>query len=134
MAKSSGDTRNVVPRLAAAAVAAMVVNALVALIAKAIDTHGTDMGLMPAAYLSLTLIGVVVGALGWLLILRFRPSALRIVVPVALVITWIPDLLLLGQGATAGNVVGLMLMHVVVTAAVVSALYRTLPARREAAV
>jgi hypothetical protein len=47
-------------------------------------------------------------------------------VPAVLVLTWVPDLLLLNAGATAANVAGLMLMHLMVTTAVVLALRPTL--------
>jgi hypothetical protein len=43
-------------------------------------------------------------------------------VPTVLAVTWIPDLLLLSMGATAANVVGLMLMHTAVATAVVLAM------------
>lgn len=121
MTTSAGPLNSVAFRLGVATVAAMVVNAAIALVTSTLDDHGIKTGLAPVAYLSLTLLGVLVGAAGWTLISRFAPSALRVVVPVVLVLSWIPDLLLLGQGTTAVNIVGLMLMHVVVAVAVAGA-------------
>ncbi|SEE31782.1 hypothetical protein SAMN04489729_7070 [Amycolatopsis lurida] len=113
--------RSVPMRLGLATVAAMAVNALVAIAASLLDAQGTKTGLAPIAFLSLTLIGVLAGAFGWTLIAkRMSRRTLRVVVP-ATVLSWIPDVLLLNQGATIVNVVGLMLMHLVVAAAVVLA-------------
>ncbi|WP_370942219.1 DUF6069 family protein [Amycolatopsis sp. cg5] len=132
MAVSTSPVRARMTRLCLAALAAMVANTVIALIARVFDEQGIGVGLAPAEYLSLTLIGIVVGTLGWLTIHRVAPQALRVVVPVALVLSWIPDLLLFGSGATVANVVGLMVMHVVVTAAVVVPFRAERPARRAA--
>ncbi|MEU7785485.1 DUF6069 family protein [Amycolatopsis sp. NPDC049159] len=113
-------------RLGVAVVAAAAVNTVIALAASALDDGGTGMGLNPAAYLPATVLGVLIGAAGWGLIARRSPRALRVVVPVVLVLTWIPDVLQLTAGATAANVAGLMLMHLAVTGAVVLALRPTL--------
>jgi hypothetical protein len=109
-------------RLGVAVVAAAVVNTLIAMVAGALDGGGIAMGLTPGTYLPATLVGVVVGAVGWALLRRSAPGALRVVVPTVLAVTWIPDLLLLSMGATAANVVGLMLMHTAVATAVVLAM------------
>jgi Family of unknown function (DUF6069) len=109
-------------RLGVAVVVAAVVNTLIALVAGALDDGGIAMGLTPGTYLPATLVGVAVGAVGWTLVRRYAPGALRVVVPVVLAVTWIPDLLLASMGATAANVVGLMLMHTAVAAAVVLAM------------
>ncbi|WP_166869476.1 hypothetical protein [Salinibacterium sp. ZJ70] len=73
---------------------------------------------------------------GWLLVVRFvRRSAavLRVLVPVALALSWIPDVVLLATGfvpgATPIAVVALMLMHVVAATAAVFAGRRIAPAR-----
>ncbi|MGW5719954.1 hypothetical protein ACWEVP_27570 [Amycolatopsis sp. NPDC003865] len=113
-------------RLGLALLAAAAVNTVIALAASALDEGGIGMGLNPAAYLPATVLGLVAGATGWGLIARHNPKALRVVVPAVLVLTWIPDLLLLTAGATAANVAGLMLMHLAVTGAVVLALRPTL--------
>ncbi|MEV7094824.1 hypothetical protein AB0M80_18500 [Amycolatopsis sp. NPDC051045] len=121
-------------RLGLALVAAAVVNTGIALAASALDDGGMGVGLSPAAYLPATVVGLLVGAVGWTLIARRSPRALRVVVPAVLVLTWIPDLLLLTTGATAANVGGLMLMHLVVTTAVVTALGTSRPAPAHPAV
>lgn len=48
-------------------------------------------------------------------------------VPVVLVLTWIPDVAVLLGGATVVNAVALMLMHAVVATSAVVALRRVLP-------
>ncbi|WP_439378670.1 DUF6069 family protein [Amycolatopsis lexingtonensis] len=113
-------------RLGIAVVAAAAVNTVIALAASALDDGGIGMGLNPAAFLPATVLGVLIGAAGWGLIARRHPKVLRVVVPLVLVLTWIPDVLQLSAGATAANVVGLMLMHLAVTGAVVLALRPTL--------
>jgi uncharacterized protein DUF6069 len=118
-------TSTIALRLGVAALAALAANTAIALVASALDDGGIGMGLAPVAFLPFTVLGVVLGALGWTLIARRAPKALRVVVPAVLVLTWIPDLLLLTAGATAANVVGLMLMHLVVATAVVTALRST---------
>ncbi|OXM60599.1 DUF6069 family protein [Amycolatopsis vastitatis] len=125
MTATTTPTSTLALRLGLAAVAALAVNTAIALVASALDDGGLGMGLAPVAYLPLTLVGLLAGAFGWTLIARRAPHALRVVVPAVLVLTWVPDLLLLAAGATAANVVGLMFMHLVVTAAVVTAMRRT---------
>jgi hypothetical protein len=120
------STSTLARRLALAAVAAFAVNTAIALVASALDDGGLGVGLVPVVYLPMTLIGLLAGAAGWTLIARRAPHALRVVVPAVLVLTWIPDLVLLITGATVANVVGLMLMHLAVTTAVVIAMRPTL--------
>ena len=114
-------------RLGLAAVAAAVLNTAIGFTASALDKGGIGMGLSPAMYLPATVVGILVGALGWTLIARRAPKALAAVVPAVLALTWIPDLLLLTTGATIANVVGLMLMHLVIAVAVVTALRTSSP-------
>jgi hypothetical protein len=124
------STSTLALRLGLAAVAALAVNTAISLAASALDTGGLGIGLAPVAYLPATLAGLLAGAAGWRLIARRAPRperALRVVVPAVLVLTWVPDLLLLTAGATAANVAGLMFMHLAVTTAVVTAMRPTLP-------
>lgn len=116
-----------VVRLGIALVAAAAVNTLLALGASSLDEGGIGMGLNAGSYLPATVVGLLIGTAGWFLIARRAPKALRVVVPVALAATWIPDLLLFTAGATAANVIGLMLMHLTVATVVVLALRPTLP-------
>src|SRR4051812_32996782 len=113
-------------RLGVAVVAAAAVNAVIALTASSLDDGGIGMGPHAPSYLPAPLLGVLPRTPGRLPIARRAPKALRVVVPAVLVLTWVPDLLLLTAGATAANVAGLMLMHLVVTTAVVLALRPTL--------
>ena|SRR5438552_8820619 len=125
MTTATTPTSTLALRLGLAAVAALAVNTAIALAASALDHGGLGVGLAPAAYLPMTLAGLLAGAFGWRLIARRAPHALRVVVPAVLVLTWVPDLVLLTTGATAANVVGLMLMHLAVTTAVVTAMRTT---------
>lgn len=123
-------TSRAVLALGAAAVVAMLVNAVLATVALAIDGGAAPVGLSAPEYLGASVVGVLLGTAGWALIRRFtaRPAAvLRVVVPVVLVLTWIPDVLVLVGGATVVNAVALMLMHAVVTVSAVVALRRVLP-------
>ncbi|WP_206784846.1 DUF6069 family protein [Amycolatopsis sp. MtRt-6] len=113
-------------RLGIALLAAAAANTVIALAATALDDGGIHMGLSPAIYLPFTAVGLLLGTIGWFVLARTAPKALRVVVPAVLVLTWVPDLLLLTAGATAANVAGLMLMHVVVATAIVAALRPTL--------
>ncbi|GHG45580.1 MULTISPECIES: DUF6069 family protein [Amycolatopsis] len=116
-------------RLGFAFLAAAAANTGIALGALALDDGGIAMGLSPAVYLPATAVGLLLGTVGWFVLARRAPHALRVVVPAVLVLTWVPDLLLFTAGATAANVFGLMLMHLVVTTAVVTALRPTLANR-----
>jgi hypothetical protein len=115
----------------AAAVVSIIVNTGVALAATALSPNGTRMGLVVVAYAPLTVIGVLAGTLGWAAIRRYSArarSTLRVLVPVVVVLSFIPDLGLLFSGtADAINVAGLLVMHVVVAAVTVTTASRTLP-------
>ncbi|WP_371402868.1 DUF6069 family protein [Kribbella sp. NBC_00662] len=111
-----------------AAVVAVTLNYLVARGAVALGADESFRPLTLPIFAPFTLIGIVVGFAGWRAVVRrsARPGAvLRVLVPVVLVLSMIPDLLLLATGFiphTSGiAVAGLMLMHVVVTAVAVPA-------------
>ncbi|GLZ51988.1 DUF6069 family protein [Actinomycetospora sp. NBRC 106378] len=118
-------TTSIPARLGVAVVVAALVNLLLATVAGALDDGGIGMGLQPAVFLPATVVGVLLGTAGWFAVRRVAPRALPVVIPVVVALTWIPDLLLFGQGATVANVVGLMAMHAVVASAVVVALRPT---------
>ncbi|GAB3746580.1 hypothetical protein GCM10027598_84970 [Amycolatopsis oliviviridis] len=120
-------TRPPALRIILALIAALTVNMVIALVAGSLDEGPATVGLDPTEYLPATVVGFLVGSLGLSLLARFAPRAPRVVVPVVLVLSWIPDLLLLNDGATAVNVTGLMIMHLVVGGAVVGAFARTIP-------
>ena len=86
------------------------------------------------AYGTLTVIGAIVGAIGWHVIaVRSRRATrlLAILVPVVVLLSFIPDVLLLGNdsqpGTTTAGVIALMLMHVGTAAAAVLAYRRFIP-------
>jgi len=84
--------------------------------------------LTPPVYLSFAIVGTLVAVAGWVLVVRrVRRSArmLGILVPVLLVLSLIPDVIVLLTGfipgTTVTGVVGLMLMHPIVVGAAVLA-------------
>jgi hypothetical protein len=115
--------------LAVAAVVAVAANvAIGALGAVVAGPAPTGLGFPEPVVASI--FGVLIGAAGWAFLRRFTSSpaaVLRVVVPVAVALSWIPNLLLLGDGVTVVNVVTLMAMHVVVAVALVPVLLRVLP-------
>lgn len=120
------------------AVGGFVVNSVIALAARGLfDASDEFMPLKPPVYGLFTVIGAVIGAVGWHLIVgRARDAAgvLRVLVPTVLVLSLIPDVLLLVNrdaqpGITTAGVVALMLMHFGVAAAAVPAYLRFIPPR-----
>ena len=126
------STTRIVVGLGVAAVTAAVVNTAIGLLGALVlgaVTTGLDLPAPAAASVA----GVLIGAAGWATVRRSTPNpaaALRAIVPVAVALSWVPDLLLLTMGATVANVLILMLMHLVVVAAVVPALRTMLPVAR----
>jgi hypothetical protein len=122
--------------IAVAAIAASIVNGLIAFLA--LGPFGASealQGLTAPAFVSLTVIGVAIGALGWRAITRRakRPATvMRRLVPTVLVLSFIPDVLLLTSGAPGADLPGvlaLMAMHVVVVAVAVPVFQHFMPAR-----
>ncbi len=118
-----------------AIVAALVGNTVVAQVALAAGASEEFQPLTVGAYGFFTVIGVVAGLVGWLLIRRTANAAatLRWLVPTVLVLSLIPDVLLGFSdraGVSWGAVVALMVMHVVVTVAAVTTFSRLLPVSR----
>jgi hypothetical protein len=129
----SASAAKVAVGLLAAAVVALIGNALIALVVSGLRPGGVEKGLTFVEFGPLTVVGVVVGTAGWAFVRRSsrRPRAvLRVLVPVVVVLTFGADLGLMAGGTTPLNAVGLMLMHVVVAAATVFALARVLPLSR----
>src|SRR6187402_1770159 len=109
--------------LAAAVAVAGVSAAAVAAAALAVDPHAGFPPLMPQVYLGFVVLGVLAGYLGWRLVrarVRRPLTVLRVLVPVLLVLSLVPDTLLLFTGfipgTTATGAVALMLMHPIVVA------------------
>lgn len=125
--RTSPATRGAVA-LIAAAVIAVTLNAVVATIASG---RGIGAGFTPLTfpvYASFTVVGVLIGWLGWRIVQRraARPTrVLSILVPVVTLASFVPDLLLMNlrfiPGTTNPAVITLMVMHVVVVAIAVPA-------------
>ncbi|MER6496352.1 MULTISPECIES: DUF6069 family protein [Streptomyces] len=119
--------------LLAAAVVAILGNLVVAVLARAAGASGDFAPLHPSAYVPLTVFGVVLGAIGWAVVRRAAKNPtglLRWLVPVLVVVSFGPDLALLGGGTPGSGalaVAALMVMHVVVAAVAVAAYRRVLP-------
>ena len=119
--------------LAGAAILAVALNAAVAAIAHAAGAPQNFSPLLVPTFAAFTVLGIVIGAAGWARI-RARsvnPRALLRWLPVVLVVSYAPDLLVgiggLLPGTTWGAVVGLMVMHIVVVAVAVPAYRLLLP-------
>ncbi|MGW6936509.1 DUF6069 family protein [Lentzea sp. NPDC054927] len=127
------STAEVVIGLLGAAVVSIAVNSLIALVAGKFVPAGTErMGLALAEYAPATVIGILLGTLGWYLVRRSARDpqrVLRVLVPVVVVLSWIPDLGILAAGATLVNSLALIAMHTVVAVATVPVLSRVLPLR-----
>ena len=118
-----------------ATVAALVGNTVVALIALAAGASEDFTPLTPGAYGFLTVVGVIVGLGGWLVVRRTTNAAatLRWLVPTVLVLSFVPDILVGFSdraGVSWGAVVALMAMHVVLTVTAVATFTRLLPVTR----
>jgi hypothetical protein len=120
----------------AAVVAVAVATSVIAFVARAAGAGDAFPPLQPQAYLTFATAGTLLAIGGWVLVVRVvrrSARALGVLVPVLLVLTFIPDVVLLATGflpgATPGAVVALMLMHPVVAGAAVLAGRRIAPAR-----
>lgn len=114
-----------------------IVNLLLALGGHAAGAAASFQALQVATFVPLTVIGTVAGVVGWTVIRArsTRPAAvLRWLVPVVLLLSFVPDILVGATAALPGTswtgVVALMLMHVSVTAAAVLSLRVLLPVGR----
>ena len=120
---------------AVGAVGGLVINSVIATLARTLfDIPSEFQQLTLPVYGFLTVVGAIVGAIGWHLVAtRSRNAAgvLRVLVPTVLVLSLIPDLILLVTGSqpgtTTAGVVALMLMHFAVAAAAVPAYRRFIP-------
>ena len=134
--RAAAPGRAVVTAIAVAAIASMVVNAVIAAIARGpLDVSSDFQPLQPATYLTWTLIGTVVGGLVWRAVTRrsAHPAGLlRWLVPVVVVVSLVPDLLVyLGDSMTgvSGTAVwALVVMHLATAAISVPVFQRFMPA------
>jgi len=115
---------------AAAAVGSGIANAAIALTARAAGASDDFQPLWPSAYLPLTVLGVLAGAIGWQIVRRRakNPAAvLRWLAPAVVALSLIPDVAIgianSDPGVSWGGVAALMLMHLA-TAAVAVPVYR----------
>lgn len=120
--------------LAAAVVVAGAANSVIAVSAIAAGASSTYAPLTLPVYLAFTVLGVLAGYAGWRVI-RSRAAhparVLRVVVPVALVLSWVPDVILaIVQFIPGTNLTGALalgLMHLVVVAVAVPVYTRIAP-------
>ena len=121
-----------------ATVAALIGNTVVAQIALAAGASEDFTPLTPGAYGFFTVVGVIAGLVGWLVVRRTTnaPSTLRWLIPTVLVLSFVPDILVGFSdqaGVSWGAVVALMAMHVVLTVTAVATFSRLLPVTRTTA-
>jgi hypothetical protein len=120
---------------AVAAVLSAAANVAISLLARGpLGASAEFLPLTPGPIALWTVIGVLIGATGWRLIVNRSPrssAVLRTLGPTVLVLSLIPDVALLVTGAMPGTtvtaVVSLMVMHVVTAAIAVTAYHRTMP-------
>jgi hypothetical protein len=120
-----------------AVVVAVVVGALgttaIAAIAHGAGVAHSFSPLHPGSYIALIVLGVLGGAVAWQLVrvkARQPARALRSLVPVVVILSFIPDVIIGITGgfhATWGGVIALMAAHVVVAAAAVTRFTTLLP-------
>ncbi len=120
--------------LAAGIVAASIADAVIALLARAAGASEDFQPLQPGAYVSFTVLGVLIGAAGWAVVRRrsAEPRALLSwLVPAVVVVSLVPDLAMFVSDykphADAAGIIALILMHVAVAAVAVAAYHRALP-------
>jgi Na+/proline symporter len=122
--------------IAVAAVGSMVVNAVIAAIARGpLDVSSEFQPLTAPVFLMWTLIGTVVGGLVWRAITRrsAHPAGLlRKLVPAVVLVSLVPDLLVYLDGSMPGTtgtaVWALVAMHLATAAVSVPAFQRFMPA------
>ncbi len=113
---------------AIAAVGSVLAVVVVGLVGKALGAPDV-MQLSTPALATLTIVGVAVATLGWVLISRRHGGArlLRVLVPVVLLVSFVPDLLLGVSGTAWGAVATLMCAHLAVFLVTIPVLARMLP-------
>jgi Family of unknown function (DUF6069) len=132
---SSIQVRPVVPmprlavRVVVAILVSVVVNYGIAWAISTLDPAGPRIGLSPVEFGPATVLGVLAGIAGWAVVRRraTRPrSVLRVLVPAVVVLSFIPDAVLVGPSSLV-NMLGLWIMHVVVAVVAVTVASRAYP-------
>ncbi|MEV6712847.1 DUF6069 family protein [Lentzea sp. NPDC051208] len=120
--------------LLAGIVVASIANALIAFAARAAGASSEFQPLQPGAFITFTVLGLLVGAAGWAVIRRRATdprAVLSWLVPVVLVVSFVPDLLMFVSDYTphadTAGIIGLLVMHVAVAAVAVATYLRALP-------
>ncbi len=121
---------------AVAGVIAAIANVAVSAIARGpFDASDDFVPLTPGPIVMWTIVGAVIGALGWRLIVNKKANSralLAKLVPTVLVLSFLPDLALLAtdtmHGQSTTGVLALMVMHVLTAAIVVTGYRRSMPA------
>lgn len=140
-ATTAPPTRSTGASIALAVVSSFVVagllNFAVAAAARALGASPDFRALTPPAFLTLTLLGAVGGAIGWSIIRRRARDPYRVLsrlVPALFVLSLVPDVLVgvtqTLPGATWTGVIALMTMHLIVTVCVVAAYQYFMPVRK----
>ena len=127
--------KNTAVAAAVGAAGGLLINIVIALLAKALfDIPDEFQQLTLPVYGFLTVVGAIVGAIVWHLVVARSSNAsgvLRVLVPVVVVLSLIPDVMLLVNesepGTTTAGVVALMLMHVGTAVAAVPVFRRFIP-------
>ena len=135
--RSAVSLRTALTTGAVAGLLAAVVNVAIAAVAhSAFDVSDDFQPLTPGPIVMWTILGALIGAAGWRLIVNKAAdsrSLLNKLVPTVVVLSFIPDVLLLATDALPGTstaaVLSLMAMHVVTAAIVVTAYRRAMPPR-----
>ena len=112
-------------------VGSAVVCTVISLVTQALGVDASVVkGLEAPLYLSFALVGLVIAAAAWVLVRSRarRPSAvLRVLVPVVVALSMVPNILIGLAGFGWAGAIALMLMHLVVAVAGVLAFVRFLP-------
>lgn len=123
--------------IAVAAAGSVAANAVIAAVARALGAPGTFQPLTPAVFVLWTVVGTVVGALGWRLVARraARPArTLARLVVVVVALSLVPDVAVYVTrslpGTTGTGVLALVAMHLATAAVAVTAYRRFLPVTR----
>ena len=122
---------------AVAGVLAAVINVVISAVARgAFDVSDDFQPLTPGPIVMWTILGALIGAAGWRLFVNKSAGSralLNKLVPTVVVLSFIPDVLLLATDAMPGTstaaVLSLIAMHVVTAVIVVTAYRRAMPTR-----